>query len=182
MRTRKAAATLVLLPAFAAWCLQLAIRQLIACDWILTREIRHPSKLWVLLSRLGDGWLYAAVVLYLVRVQLGTEAGHIAACVVVAWGGAALLKVLVRRRRPHDQLLERLNSRFRPSLWSFPSQHAACAVAFAVAVMGYDRPWESIAVSQLAFWISLARVASGAHFVGDVLAGVLLGFAAGAWA
>jgi undecaprenyl-diphosphatase len=173
--------TLAMLPAFLLWCLQLATRRLSLCDWQLTREIRNHSKVWIVFSRLGDGWLYAATILYLVRSHLEVQAGHIAACIVLAWGGAAFLKLLVRRRRPLDQMFHRINPGFRPSLWSFPSQHAACAVAFAAAVLSYNQPWPSIAVTQLAFWISISRVAIGSHFVSDVLAGALLGLAAGYW-
>jgi membrane-associated phospholipid phosphatase len=175
------AGTLAMFPSFLLWSLKLGMRRLSVFDWQLTRELRNHSKLWVVFSRLGDGWLYAATVLYLVRSHLQEEAGHIAACIVLAWGGAAFLKLLVRRRRPLDQMLQRIDSGFRPSLWSFPSQHAACAVAFAAAALSYNEPWSSIAVTQLAFWISVSRVAIGSHFVSDVLAGVLLGLAAGYW-
>lgn len=61
-----------------------------------------------------------------------------------------------------------------PATTSFPSGHAASAAAGALAL---TRVWPAAAVplSILAALIALSRVALGVHYVGDVLAGVMVG-------
>lgn len=166
------AGTLCMLPGFLGWCAVVAARRLHDLDWALTLKCRSSAPWLTIASRCGDGWLYAGMVLYLVHTGREELAGHVAACLVLAWGASALLKIIVRRRRPEDQLLERLSlAKLRPSLLSFPSQHAACAVAFAMSMHG---PWWGFALV-----VAASRVALGAHFLGDVLAGIAVGVAAG---
>lgn len=164
------------LPIFVLWCLKVGIAKLDACDWLITRQIpRWPVPAVVAASRIGDGWLYALAVLWLVHTGQMELAGHVAGCIVVAWGCCGLLKVLIRRKRPSDQLMDRITLKGKgPASWSFPSQHTACAVAFAFA---WHPVWWPLAAC-----IALSRVLIGAHFVGDVLAGLAVGVAAGWWA
>lgn len=178
------AGTLAMIPIFLFWCLRASARRL--------REFDHAATYWVSAvgtefewwivaapSRLGDGWVYAAVVLALRHFGHKTQAGHIAGCVLTAWGSSALLKMLVRRKR------RRMNPGIsKPWLaelksWSFPSQHAACALAFAVAL--YDHQTAFAIAATLALGICASRIAIGAHYFGDVLAGIALGVAAGVW-
>jgi membrane-associated phospholipid phosphatase len=137
---------------------------------------------WVLAipSRLGDGWVYASLVLALRHFGHRTLAAHITGCLVTAWGGAAFLKIAVRRRRRLGNRLIRHAWLGELKSWSFPSQHAACAVAFAAALYPIHEAFPIAAA--LALGICASRVAIGSHYVGDVLAGVALGIAAaGVW-
>lgn len=173
--------SLVLLPSFIYWSLRVAARRIAHWDAETSRAMRNPSRYWRFWSRLGDGWAYAIVVLVLLRTGRVELAGHISACLILAWGGGAGLKLLFRRRRPHDELLQRLDPKFRPSLWSFPSQHAACAVAFMVALVG---PASGHILGLVAFAVSeilASRLVLGSHYLSDVLAGIALGIAAGVW-
>jgi membrane-associated phospholipid phosphatase len=161
---------------FPIWCVQCVLKKLDAWDWIATRWLQNvagPGWLVVLGSRLGDGWLYAAVILWLRHLRLAADAGHVAACVVLAWGASALLKLAFQRSRPDGKIPRRVSWQWRePSRLSFPSQHVACAVAFAVIHPA------GIPIALLVCW---SRVAIRAHFVGDVLAGIAVGVAAGVW-
>jgi undecaprenyl-diphosphatase len=60
---------------------------------------------------------------------------------------------------------------------SFPSDHATAAFAIAVALLLRHRKagWLALALATI---VSIARVAVGTHYPGDVLAGALIGTAA----
>ena len=63
-----------------------------------------------------------------------------------------------------------------PTSNSLPSGHAASAAAFAVGV-GLESPALGMALALLAGLVGLSRVATGAHYPGDVVAGFGLGAA-----
>ena len=168
------------------WSLHVAARKIRTWDEAATQAIQVATIDWpwwlvCAPSRLGDGWLYAAVVLWLRYTGRRAEAGHIAACVLVAWGGSALLKIITRRQRPRTGRV--------PLAWwrevhsSFPSQHAACVWAFGVAfALEYPHmPMTGTVLGFVCSAVAISRVAIGAHYLGDVLAGVALGVAAGVW-
>ena len=118
-------------------------------------------------SRLGDGWLYALIYLY-IRRCLGeiALATNVAEAVLLAWGACGVVKMVMRRKRP-QRTAARMNH-------SFPSQHTAVAVAVASVVGG---PW----AWGLAVGVAVGRVLCGAHWVGDVVAGAMIGVGVGRW-
>ncbi len=156
--------TLALLPSFVLWC-----------DRALTNwaSSRSPRMAWRLFSRLGDGWLYAATYLWLREMDQRPLAGRVAASCFLAWGIGSALKILVRRKRQNPRIFKRARWMNRWNGWSFPSQHAAVAVAFAVAL------WPNPAAAALAVCVCASRVLIGAHYLGDVLAGIAVGLVAG---
>lgn len=60
---------------------------------------------------------------------------------------------------------------------SFPSDHAAAAVAIAFCVLAFSR-WAGAGFLVAATLIGLSRIALGLHYPSDVLAGTLVGWAA----
>jgi undecaprenyl-diphosphatase len=62
---------------------------------------------------------------------------------------------------------------------SFPSDHAAAAFAIAFAVLAFSR-WAGVGFLVAATLIGMSRIALGLHYPSDVLAGLLVGWAA-AW-
>ncbi|BBY18160.1 bifunctional phosphatase PAP2/diacylglycerol kinase family protein [Mycolicibacterium litorale] len=132
----------------------------------LTRAADH-SKLWFAL----------AAVLMAVggpRTRRGATRGVLTLAVtsLVANQGA---KRIWKRARPSYVLvpLARRGKRF-PTSNSLPSGHSASAAAFAVGV-GLESPPVGLAMSLLAGLVGLSRVATGAHYPGDVFAGFGLG-------
>ena len=99
-------------------------------------------------------------------------ANHMAECVFLAWGIGSALKLLIRRKR-QNPIHRRVRMLTKFSSWSFPSQHAAVVVAFAFAM------WPNPGALALAIVVCCSRVLSGAHYAGDVLAGVVVGLVAG---
>ncbi len=159
------AGTLALLPSFLLWC------DVAFTNWASGRS---PRMAWRLFSRIGDGWLYAATYLYLRDMDQRALAGRVAAACFLAWGIGSALKIIVRRKRQNPRIFtKRAAFLNRWNGWSFPSQHSAVAVGFAVAL------WPHPAAAALAVCVCVSRVLIGAHYLGDVLAGIAVGLVAG---
>ncbi|KPM54677.1 PA-phosphatase [Frankia sp. R43] len=88
-------------------------------------------------------------------------------------------KLLFRRDRPPTHGVPPLRRLGRDlTTFSFPSGHSASAAAFATGV-ALDAPVAAVPVAALAATVAFSRVYVGAHFPGDVVAGVALGVGAG---
>jgi membrane-associated phospholipid phosphatase len=87
-----------------------------------------------------------------------------------------LVKPVGRRRRPDRAGRSVPESRHvpMPDSRSFPSGHAAAAVAFANGA-GQVLPVVSLPLHLLAGLVGYSRIHTGVHYPGDVLAGALLG-------
>ena len=90
--------------------------------------------------------------------------------------GNLVIKPLGRRRRPDRAEAGIAPTREvpMPGSRSFPSGHAATAVAFASGV-ARELPWARVPLDVLAALVGYSRVHTGVHYPGDVLAGALLG-------
>jgi undecaprenyl-diphosphatase len=128
-------------------------------------------------SRLGDGWLWYAMIA-LMPVLLGTQ-GWLAAAHLAVTGGAGLLAY---------KLIKRHAVRERPFIthpaihcaaapldrYSFPSGHTLHAVSFAFLGSHYI-PELAAPLAAFALLVALSRVVLGLHYPTDVAAGALLG-------
>ncbi len=100
----------------------------------------------------------------------------VAASVGLAYGG----KYLVGRARPGEERgpWEQAGAGSSRSNGSFPSGHSAIAFAAVTPfAMEYDAPW----LYGVAALTSMGRVANRQHWVSDVVAGGVLGYAVGGW-
>jgi diacylglycerol kinase family enzyme len=89
-------------------------------------------------------------------------------------------KQLFRRARPRVDLVPPIRIRWRlPTSPAFPSGHSASAAAFATGVALEAPAYVAAPVAGLAATVAISRVYTGAHYPGDVLAGVAFGTAAG---
>lgn len=81
----------------------------------------------------------------------------------------------VRRARPMLDTVPVIRQLQRqPVTSSFPSGHAASAVAFATGV-AFENKWWGLALAPVAASVAFSRVYTGVHYPGDVLAGAALG-------
>lgn len=158
---------------------------LLACDARLTQRLRLTSQrsVWwplaAFFAHSGDSWLWLAGLVAL-WVFGNPTWRHNATLLAIAVVVQALLifplKLAIRRERPSGEW----GSVYRSiDPHSFPSGHATRAVLLAVMAAGLGPAWFALV---LAFWaplVSLARVATGVHYLSDVLAGAVIGLLMG---
>ena len=101
----------------------------------------------------------------------------VAALVPVSLGANFLVKIAVRRERPHLPGLPSLGR--APATFSFPSGHAATSFAAATAI-GALLPGGRAPLLAAAALMALTRPYLGLHYPSDALAGAMLGRALGA--
>lgn len=87
-----------------------------------------------------------------------------------------IIKFSIRRRRPEGEWGKFYRN---TDPHSFPSGHAARAMLIAVLAIGMGPWWLAILLCLWMPLVSLARVAMGVHYLSDVVAGTILGQAAG---
>jgi len=157
-----------------------------ALDRRLSQRARIPERQRLLrlaalfIAHLGDSPLWAAasaIAYWRGDARLRVTVILMAAAVLTTMATAQAVKVLARRPRPGGYS-PGLYSR-RMDKYSFPSGHAARVGAIAVAISA-AYPHLTPAAWVYAFAVASARVALGAHYLGDVAFGLLLGSAVGA--
>lgn len=128
-------------------------------------------------SRLGDGWLWYALIL-LQPLLLGAQ-GWMAAAHLAATGGAGLVAYkLIKRHAVRERPFithPAINCAAAPlDRYSFPSGHTLHAVSFAFVGTHY-LPELAAPLAAFAILVALSRVVLGLHYPTDVAAGAVLG-------
>ena len=118
----------------------------------------------------------AAVLLAMTRGAAGRRAGALGLASIAVTSAVVnvFIKPIGRRRRPDPSQVPTERRIPMPRSRSFPSGHSASAFAFATGV-GQVLPAEAGALRALAALVGYSRVHTGVHYVGDVVAGALLG-------
>ncbi|ATD73144.1 MULTISPECIES: bifunctional phosphatase PAP2/diacylglycerol kinase family protein [Gordonia] len=135
---------------------------------VLTHAADH-SKLWMAIAA-------GLAVSGRPSLQRGAARG-IASLAVTSLVTNQAAKRIRRRPRPHPGLIpDPRRARRQPTSNSLPSGHSASAAAFAIGV-AVENPPAGLVLSGLAALVGLSRVATGAHYPGDVVAGLSIGAA-----
>lgn len=158
---------------------------ILSLDARLTGQLRlAPARsLWwglaAAFAHSGDSWLWLAglVLVWLVGSPIWRERAALLAIAVVIQALLIFpLKQTVRRERPKGEWGGIYRS-FDPH--SFPSGHATRAVLLAVMALGLGPAWFAASLCVWAPLVALARVATGVHYISDVVAGGLIGLVMG---
>ena len=140
-----------------------------ARDWVV--------RLLAAVSRIGDGWIWFAIVVFLPIVDgpVGTSAS--VRLVGVGIVNLILYKIIKRwiaRPRPY-RTCPGICARTRSlDEFSFPSGHALHSMAFSVILPMYY-PLSALIVWPLTILIALSRIVLGLHYPSDVIVGALIG-------
>lgn len=128
-------------------------------------------------TRLGNGWLYPLVSLFVVLAGIVSPVRFLvaaAASVAMAFAIYPLLKRFLRRRRPCDYDPSLVRDIAPLDRYSCPSGHAMTAAAYCVPLI---TAWPAATPLAVVLWlvVSWSRVALGHHYVSDILLGTLVG-------
>lgn len=132
---------------------------------------------FVLVSRLGDGWLWYGLMAAL--ATFGGARGVATALQIIGTGviGWLIYRTLKRRtRRPRPfRVIPGVIARTPPlDEYSFPSGHTLQAISLGiVAAQGF--PVLAVPLALFALLVAISRVVLGLHYPSDVLAGAVLG-------
>lgn len=151
------------------WTARLSVADRPGAARTVAAVLAHSGDSWFWLGALGLIWLLA-------EGAWRAWAFAMAAAIFLTALLVMALKFTIRRRRP-EGAWGGIYRRTDPH--SFPSGHAARAVLIAVLTLGWG---PGALVPLVLIWaplVVLARVAMGVHYLSDVLAGALLGLAAG---
>ena len=148
--------------------------------WLAAHRTPWLDSVMLALTNVGRGgtvWAVAAVVRGAVHRRLAMAACQVVIAVTLAWIiPDAVLKPLVARPRPFvASTALRTVGHEHPSGRSFPSGHAATAVAGAYTLTAMWPAARAVCWT-LAALITLSRAYLGVHYPTDLLGGALLGW------
>ena len=156
-------------------------------DYRLMRRVhRWRAPRWfrilmILMTRMGDGWLWYS--LGLILLVYGGEHRFLAigAATAAAFVGILLFRALKKtskRQRPCEIEPHCWSLILPPDKYSFPSGHTITAFAIALS-LGLFYPQLQGVLLAVALLIASSRIILGMHFLSDVLAGSAIGIALG---
>jgi len=141
------------------------------------RAPRWFRILMIVMTRLGDGWLWYSIGLILVIFGGSQRFLAIGAAMAAAAVGILLFRTLKHashRKRPCEIEPHCWSLILPPDKYSFPSGHSITAFAIALSV-GLFYPDLQVVLLLVALLIASSRIILGMHFLSDVLAGSAIG-------
>ena len=157
--------------------------QKIDAEWsqkmLIAEDKRFLRLILSLISHSCDSWYWLAGLILVWIFNQGPVrqmAVFMAFCMVLLAVIVLGIKFVIKRPRPEGEFGQ-IYRETDPH--SFPSGHAARAMAIAVIVATFGKPWLSVLVFLWAFLVGYSRVALALHYISDVLVGWLVGLLSG---
>ncbi len=140
-------------------------------------RLRPLGHLFKVVSRLGDGWFWYAL-MFLMPVVYG-GAGLMLSLLLAANGLLATatykwIKARTRRPRPSEVYASLTLTEAPLDRFSFPSGHTLHAVGFTVLICAFH-PAAVWVLAPFTALVALSRMVLGLHYPSDVIAGGLIG-------
>jgi undecaprenyl-diphosphatase len=160
----------------------LGLRHLTAWDRAASRQcnrINHHrlGETFALVSRLGDGWVWFAL-MALLPVFYGSNALVVSLAMVATGAIATLLYKLIKhsthRLRPCESSPDLILTVAPLDRFSFPSGHTLHAVCFTIITCSAYPGWMWLLVPFTTL-VGLSRLVLGLHYLSDVLVGAIIG-------
>jgi len=154
-----------------------------AVDLALCVKFNRSSKrVWVrrvfcLVSRLGDGAFWYAVMLGVLLAQMADGVVPCLHMMAAGFTGTLVYKTIKgKASRPRPFEVDQAISLSMPPLdrFSFPSGHTLHAVVFTLVALGYY-PMLAWLLVPFTLLVAASRVILGLHYPSDVLAGAMIG-------
>lgn len=162
-----------------AWALRVRGWDHQCLDFICRQpRLRRVSKLFVVATYCGDGYLWLLVGLGIIGWGTSLDRRRVAVMFVITCLNIALFRLskqLTKRDRPDSPAALELRFRYLDS-YSFPSGHATTSFGLAYMLSAFYPFWPAQTGAYLAaFVIAFSRVYVGEHYPSDVISGALLG-------
>jgi undecaprenyl-diphosphatase len=147
--------------------------------WAIAEPTHRWRRLWTAITHLGGVWssIAAATVPLLLGGRIAHAAAQALATLAISHLIVQLIKRTVGRPRP-SRVVDRSNLIIEPDRFSFPSGHAAAAMAVGF-MYGCAYPQLALPLILLATAVGMSRVVLGVHYPGDVLVGQILAIVTG---
>ena len=133
--------------------------------WFFAAFLAHSGDSWFWLAALGLVWLLGNKQWHTLSAIFAIGTFFLAIFVL-------LLKFSIRRKRPEGEWGEIYRN---TDPHSFPSGHATRAFFLATLAWSIGPVWFAVLLTIWAPLVSVARVATGVHYLSDILAGMFIG-------
>ena len=166
------------LPSWPERQLQWIERERSFVRWMHSATTRQWVVTWLnVVSRLGDGWMWYAVILALPWLDHVNGTTCAIRMFLVGAVNLAIYKIIKRciaRPRPYRSCPGIRACGRSLDEFSFPSGHTLHSVAFTVILVAYYPRWGFL-IGPFTLLVAASRVVLGLHYPSDVLVGAVVG-------
>lgn len=160
----------------------LGLHHLTAWDRAASRQCNRinqhrTGEVFALVSRLGDGWVWFALMVAL-PLMYGSQALAVSLVMVVTGAVATVIYKLIKhsthRLRPCESTPDLILTVAPLDRFSFPSGHTLHAVCFTIITCSAFPGWLWLLLP-FTVLVGLSRLVLGLHYLSDVAVGALIG-------